>query len=196
MCINPTAELELKSPKLDLNLEVQNIDIQITRPQYLSVVQALESVDCSVRSAPYRRFRPEGPVHTNAKLWWDYGYKSVLQDHRRRVRTSSWSSIKKHRDNLKAYKLAYKNKILNQKLGAEAERTLQIWRRIWTSSHNADPRQQAHMELLPDSSLLLPDSSQLLPDSSQLLPDSSQLLPDSSLLLPDSSQLLPDSSQL
>ncbi|XP_034000770.1 vacuolar protein sorting-associated protein 13C-like, partial [Trematomus bernacchii] len=148
MCINPTAELELKSPKLDLNLEVQNIDIQITRPQYLSVVQTLESVDCSVRSAPYRRFRPKEPVHTNAKLWWEYGRDSVLQDYRRRVKTSSWSSIREHRDNLKAYKLAYKNKILNQKLGAEAERTLQDLEKVLDVFNITLTRQQAHMEVI------------------------------------------------
>lgn len=33
MCINPNAELELKSPKANLHLEVQNIAIEMTKPQ-------------------------------------------------------------------------------------------------------------------------------------------------------------------
>lgn len=33
MCINPNAELELKGPKADLHLEVQNIAIEMTKPQ-------------------------------------------------------------------------------------------------------------------------------------------------------------------
>lgn len=33
MIINPNAELELKSPKADLHLEVQNIAIEMTKPQ-------------------------------------------------------------------------------------------------------------------------------------------------------------------
>lgn len=33
MCINPNAEFELKSPKANLHLEVQNIAIEITKPQ-------------------------------------------------------------------------------------------------------------------------------------------------------------------
>lgn len=33
ICINPNAELELKSPKANLHLEVQNIAIEMTKPQ-------------------------------------------------------------------------------------------------------------------------------------------------------------------
>ncbi|XP_045898785.1 vacuolar protein sorting-associated protein 13C-like, partial [Micropterus dolomieu] len=38
-CINPNAELELKTPKANLHLEVQNIAIEMTKPQYLSMVE-------------------------------------------------------------------------------------------------------------------------------------------------------------
>lgn len=33
ICINPTAEVQLKSPKANLQLEVQNIAIEMTKPQ-------------------------------------------------------------------------------------------------------------------------------------------------------------------
>lgn len=33
MCINPNAEVELNSPKANLHLEVQNIAIEMTKPQ-------------------------------------------------------------------------------------------------------------------------------------------------------------------
>lgn len=33
MCINPNAELELKGPKANLHLEVQNIAIEMTKAQ-------------------------------------------------------------------------------------------------------------------------------------------------------------------
>lgn len=33
ICINPNAEVELKSPKAKLHLEVQNIAIEMTKPQ-------------------------------------------------------------------------------------------------------------------------------------------------------------------
>lgn len=35
MCINPNAELELKAPKANLHLEVQNIAIEMTKPQVM-----------------------------------------------------------------------------------------------------------------------------------------------------------------
>lgn len=33
------------------------------------MVELLESVDCMVKNAPYRKFRPDAPVHKNANLW-------------------------------------------------------------------------------------------------------------------------------
>lgn len=94
MCINPNAEVELKSPKLNLQLEVQNIGIEMTKPQvwpdtactrgsdddrwdniylcspqYLSMVEVLESIDLMAKNAPYRKFRPDVPVQNNTKLW-------------------------------------------------------------------------------------------------------------------------------
>ena len=36
MCINPNAELELKTPKANLYLEVQDIAIELTKPQVTS----------------------------------------------------------------------------------------------------------------------------------------------------------------
>lgn len=33
ICINPNAEVELNTPKVNLHLEVQNIAIEMTRPQ-------------------------------------------------------------------------------------------------------------------------------------------------------------------
>lgn len=33
ICINPSADIDLKSPKVNLHLEVQNIGIEMTKPQ-------------------------------------------------------------------------------------------------------------------------------------------------------------------
>lgn len=43
MCINPNAEQELKTPKAKLHLEVQNIAIEMTKPQVtrLAVCQVI-----------------------------------------------------------------------------------------------------------------------------------------------------------
>lgn len=37
--------------------------------QYLTMVELLESIDCMVKNAPYRKFRPGVPVKGNVKLW-------------------------------------------------------------------------------------------------------------------------------
>lgn len=37
--------------------------------QYTTMVEVLESIDYMVKNAPYRKFRPEVSVRSNAKLW-------------------------------------------------------------------------------------------------------------------------------
>ncbi|XP_041840973.1 LOW QUALITY PROTEIN: vacuolar protein sorting-associated protein 13C-like [Melanotaenia boesemani] len=150
MCINPSAELEMKSPKATLHLEVQNIGIEITKPQYLTMVELLESIDCMVKNAPYRKFRPDVPVHRNAKLWWRYGFNSIMEVHIRRFnRMWSWSNIRQHRENLKAYKTAYKTKLLIQsKPGLDNELHIQDLEKVLDVFNITLGRQQAQMEVI------------------------------------------------
>lgn len=37
--------------------------------QYMTMVELLESIDCMVKNAPYRKFRPEVSIHSSPKLW-------------------------------------------------------------------------------------------------------------------------------
>uniref|UniRef100_UPI003AAD81DF intermembrane lipid transfer protein VPS13C n=1 Tax=Centroberyx gerrardi TaxID=166262 RepID=UPI003AAD81DF len=150
MCINPNAEVELKSPKANLHLEVQNIAIEMTKPQYLTMVDLLESVDCMVKNGPYRKFRPDAPVHRNAKLWWRYGLSSILEVHIRRLnRMWSWSHIRQHRENLKAYKAVYKTKLLTQgKLSQDTDRQIQDLEKVLDVFNITLARQQAQMEVI------------------------------------------------
>uniref|UniRef100_A0A8C3ETW0 Vacuolar protein sorting 13 homolog C n=1 Tax=Corvus moneduloides TaxID=1196302 RepID=A0A8C3ETW0_CORMO len=125
--INPYAEVELKTPKIDCNVEVQRIIIEFTKPQYLSMIDLLESIDYMVRNAPYRRFRPNVSLHKNAREWWKYAGNSVLEVHiRRHTRMWSWSNIKQHRQLLKSYKNVYKNKLTQSKLSEETQRKIVI----------------------------------------------------------------------
>uniref|UniRef100_A0A8B9CAU3 Vacuolar protein sorting 13 homolog C n=1 Tax=Anser brachyrhynchus TaxID=132585 RepID=A0A8B9CAU3_9AVES len=125
--INPYAEVELKTPKLDCNVEVQRIAIELTKPQYLSMIDLLESIDYMVRNAPYRRFRPNVSLHKNARQWWKYAGDSVLEIHiRRHTRMWSWSNMKQHRQLLKSYKKMYKNKLTQSKLSEETQKQIQV----------------------------------------------------------------------
>ncbi|XP_065808670.1 intermembrane lipid transfer protein VPS13C isoform X5 [Labrus bergylta] len=151
MCINPNAELELKTPKANLHLEVQNIAIEMTKPQYLSMVEVLESVDCMFKNAPYRKFRPDVSVHNNTRLWWRYGFNSILEVHIRRFsRMWSWSNIMEHRKNLKTYKTAYKNKLLSQsnKPNPDIEQQIQDLENVLDVFNITLARQQAQMEVI------------------------------------------------
>ncbi|KAF7652728.1 hypothetical protein LDENG_00093380 [Lucifuga dentata] len=150
MCINPNAETELKSPKANLHLEVQDIAVEMTKPQYLTMVELLESIDCMVKNSPYRKFRPDVPVHKNAKIWWKYSFTSILEVHIRRFnRMWSWCNIRHHRDNLRAYKTAYKTKLLSpSKPSQDAERQIQDLEKVLDVFNITLARQQAQMEVI------------------------------------------------
>ncbi|KAI4872968.1 hypothetical protein NFI96_023652 [Prochilodus magdalenae] len=149
MCINPNAEVELKSPKAKLHLEVQNIAIEMTKPQYLSMIDLLESIDCMVKNGPYRKFRPDVPVHKHAKQWWIYGINSVLELHIRRFnRMWNWNKIRNHRQTLKAYKAVYKTKLTQGKIREDTEKQLLDLEKVLDVFNITLARQQAQMEVL------------------------------------------------
>ncbi|XP_067348723.1 intermembrane lipid transfer protein VPS13C isoform X2 [Channa argus] len=150
ICINPNAELELKSPKANLHLEVQNIAIEMTKPQYLTMVEQLESIDRMVKNTPYRKFRPNVPVHKNAKVWWRYSFKSILEVHIRHCsRMWSWSNIKQHRETQRAYKAAYKTKLVSHsKPSPDTEQHIQDLEKVLDVFSITLARQQAQMEVI------------------------------------------------
>ncbi|XP_061856365.1 intermembrane lipid transfer protein VPS13C isoform X2 [Colius striatus] len=154
--INPYAEVELKTPKLDCNVEVQRIVVELTKAQYLSMIDLLESIDYMVRNAPYRRFRPNVSLHKNARQWWKYAGNSVLEVHiRRHTRMWSWSNIKQHRQLLKSYKNMYKNKLTQSKLSEEAQRQIQDLERKLDVFNIILARQQAQVETIRSGQKLL-----------------------------------------
>lgn len=94
MVINPNADLELKTPKAELHLEVQNIAIELTRPQVSLRGRERSGPGQKVRSGPEgpvrsrrsgpvraRRSGPEGPVQ---RVWTGAGsmkLSSAVPDH-------------------------------------------------------------------------------------------------------------------
>ncbi|XP_051053816.1 intermembrane lipid transfer protein VPS13C isoform X2 [Phodopus roborovskii] len=147
--MNPCAESELKTPKLDGNIEVQNIAIELTKPQYLSMIDFLESLDYMFRNAPYRKYKPYLPLHTNCRQWWKYAIDSVLEVHiRRYTQMWSWSNIKKHRQLLKTYKIAYKNKLTQTKVSEEIQKQIQDLEKSLDVFNIVLVRQQAQVEVI------------------------------------------------
>jgi len=74
---------------------------------------------------------------------WRFSFNSVLQVQVRRAALMwSWSSIRQHRENLKAYKSAYKAKLLSpSRPGPDTERHIQV-------ALNAPPTQHQYTHIL------------------------------------------------
>uniref|UniRef100_A0A8C5P9K6 Vacuolar protein sorting 13 homolog C n=1 Tax=Leptobrachium leishanense TaxID=445787 RepID=A0A8C5P9K6_9ANUR len=125
--MNPSAELELSTPKLDWKMEIQHVAIELTKPQYLSMIDLLESIDYMVRNAPYRKYRPDVPIQEDLRKWWMYAINGILDVQvRRRTRMWCWNNIELHRKNLKSYKTAYKSKLTQSKPSEELLKEIQV----------------------------------------------------------------------
>ncbi|XP_006831641.1 PREDICTED: vacuolar protein sorting-associated protein 13C isoform X1 [Chrysochloris asiatica] len=147
--MNPYAETELKTPKLDWSIEVQNIALELTKVQYLSMIDLLESVDYMVRNAPYRKYKPCLPLHTNCRQWWKYAIDSVLEVHiRRYTQMWSWNNIRSHRQLLKSYKSVYKCKLTQTKVSEEIQKQIQDLEKTLDVFNIILARQQTQVEVI------------------------------------------------
>ncbi|XP_066448424.1 intermembrane lipid transfer protein VPS13C isoform X2 [Eleutherodactylus coqui] len=159
--INPDAELELRTPKLDWNMEVQHIAVELTKIQYLSMIDLLESVDYMVRNAPYRKFRPAVTVKEDPSEWWKYAITSILEIHvRRRTKMWSWSNILQHREKLKCYKNAYKTKLTQAKIPEESAKQLEELEKELDVFNIVLARQQAQAEVVRSGQKVLAKKTQ------------------------------------
>ncbi|XP_070809810.1 intermembrane lipid transfer protein VPS13C isoform X2 [Pituophis catenifer annectens] len=147
--LNPHAEEELETPKVDWAMEVQSIAVELTKPQYLSMIDLLESIDYMVRNVPYRKYRPEVPVHGNAQQWWTYAGNCILDLHiKQYTQMWSWNHIKSHRQLLKSYKNAYKVKLTQTKLSEENQKQIQDLEKALDVFNIVLARQQAQTEIV------------------------------------------------
>uniref|UniRef100_A0A670ZC06 Vacuolar protein sorting 13 homolog C n=1 Tax=Pseudonaja textilis TaxID=8673 RepID=A0A670ZC06_PSETE len=146
--LNPHAEEERETPKVDCAMEVQSIAVELTKPQYLSMIDLLESIDYMVRNAPYRKYRPGVSLHGNAQQWWKYAGNCILDLHiKRYAQMWSWNHIKSHRQLLKSYKNIYKLKLTQAKLSEETQKQIQDLERALDVFNIVLARQQAQTEV-------------------------------------------------
>uniref|UniRef100_A0A8C5SHG1 Vacuolar protein sorting 13 homolog C n=1 Tax=Laticauda laticaudata TaxID=8630 RepID=A0A8C5SHG1_LATLA len=147
--LNPHAEEERETPKVDCAMEVQSIAVELTKPQYLSMIDLLESIDYMVRNAPYRKYRPEVSLHGNAQQWWKYAGNCILDLHiKRYTQMWSWNHIKSHRQLLKSYKNIYKLKLTQTKLSEENQKQIQDLEKALDVFNIVLARQQAQTEVV------------------------------------------------
>ncbi|XP_063050952.1 vacuolar protein sorting-associated protein 13A [Engraulis encrasicolus] len=114
--MNPRSDIDLSAPKFDLMVDLPGVAVELSRPQYISILELLGSVDMMSRNLPYRKYRPDLPLHNNAFLWWRYVIVGILEVNvKPSLHMWSWSHIKRHRQEVKRYRELYKHKITNKK---------------------------------------------------------------------------------
>ncbi|XP_066500890.1 vacuolar protein sorting-associated protein 13A isoform X2 [Hoplias malabaricus] len=145
--MNPRSDVDFSSPKVDLVVNLPEVAVELSRPQYVSILELLGSVDMMSRNLPYRKYRPELPVHTNAYHWWRYVITSILEVNvKPRLHMWSWHHIRHHRQQVKQYKELYKTKITSKKPAEGVLKKLEDTEKILDIFNITLARQQAEME--------------------------------------------------
>ncbi|XP_067424979.1 intermembrane lipid transfer protein VPS13A isoform X2 [Emydura macquarii macquarii] len=145
--MNPRSDFDFSSPKMDLDVNLQDIAIEFNKPQYFSVMELLESIDMMTRNLPYRKYRPDVLLHNNAKKWWKYVINGILEVNvRPKLNMWSWEHIRHHRKQVKNYKDMYKMKITSKKPNEEIVKLLEEFEKTLDIFNITLARQQAEVE--------------------------------------------------
>ncbi|XP_019503831.1 PREDICTED: vacuolar protein sorting-associated protein 13A [Hipposideros armiger] len=146
--MNRRPDFDFSSPKINLDVELHDIIIEFNKPQYFSVMELLESVDMMTQNLPYRKYKPDAPVHQHAREWWAYAIHGILEvnvcPH---LRMWSWKHIKEHRKKMKQYKELYKKKLINKKPSDELLNSLEELEKTLDVFNITIVRQQAEVEV-------------------------------------------------
>ncbi|XP_032532834.1 vacuolar protein sorting-associated protein 13A isoform X4 [Chiroxiphia lanceolata] len=147
LLMNPRSDIDFSSPKMDLDVNLQNITVEFNKPQYFSVMELLESIDMMTRNLPYRKYRPDVPLHNNAKTWWQYVIYGILEVNvQPKLQMWSWEHIRHHRKQVKNYKEMYKTKITSRKPDEEILKLLEELEKALDIFNITLARQQAEVE--------------------------------------------------
>uniref|UniRef100_A0A8B9M2R6 Vacuolar protein sorting 13 homolog A n=1 Tax=Accipiter nisus TaxID=211598 RepID=A0A8B9M2R6_9AVES len=147
LLMNPRSDVDFSSPKMDLDVNLQDITVEFNKPQYFSVMELLESIDMMTRNLPYRKYRPDVPLHNNAKTWWKYVIYGILEVNvQPKLQMWSWEHIRHHRKQVKNYKDMYKTKITSKKPNEEILKLLEEFEKALDIFNITLARQQAEVE--------------------------------------------------
>ncbi|KAM6110029.1 LOW QUALITY PROTEIN: intermembrane lipid transfer protein VPS13A [Phoenicopterus ruber ruber] len=147
LLMNPRSDVDFSSPKMDLDVNLQDITVEFNKPQYFSIMELLESIDMMTRNLPYRKYRPDVPLHNNAKTWWKYVIYGILEVNvQPKLQMWSWEHIRHHRKQVKNYKEMYKTKITSKKPNEELLKLLEEFEKALDIFNITLARQQAEVE--------------------------------------------------
>uniref|UniRef100_A0A914YP04 Chorein N-terminal domain-containing protein n=1 Tax=Panagrolaimus superbus TaxID=310955 RepID=A0A914YP04_9BILA len=136
-------------PKIDLNIEVNELALAISTFQYQSIQLVLEAQERFNIAARYLKYRPNLIEYRgHYRKWWHFAYKCILEENiRRKRRNWSWKRMKDHRKLVKIYQDAWMKKLTEQNLGRD------VINIIKNAEHELDvfnlniARQQAEMKV-------------------------------------------------
>ncbi|CAH0394024.1 unnamed protein product [Bemisia tabaci] len=112
--ISPKPELDNFSlPKYLLELDLQRLQIRMSKEQYRDAIKFMASIELMVNAAPYRKYRPNLKEYIgHEKVWWHFAYKCILEETvRRKRRNWDWDHIKAHRNICREYAHLYTKKL-------------------------------------------------------------------------------------
>ncbi|XP_010951087.1 intermembrane lipid transfer protein VPS13A isoform X1 [Camelus bactrianus] len=145
--MNRRSDFDFSAPKINLDVELHDIAIEFNKPQYFSLMELLESVDMMTQNLPYRKFKPDVPLHYHAKEWWVYAIRGILEVNVwPRLRMWSWKHIREHRQKVKQYKELYKRKLTSKKPSGELLSSLEELEKTLDVFNITIARQQAEVE--------------------------------------------------
>uniref|UniRef100_A0A669Q6E9 Vacuolar protein sorting 13 homolog A n=1 Tax=Phasianus colchicus TaxID=9054 RepID=A0A669Q6E9_PHACC len=147
LLMNPRSDIDFSTPKMDLDIDIKDVAVEFNKPQYFSVMELLESIDMMTRNLPYRKYRPDVPLHNNAKIWWKYVIYGILEVNvQRKLQMWSWEHIRHHRNQVKNYKELYRTKIISKKPNEEILKSLEEFENVLDIFNITLARQQAEVE--------------------------------------------------
>ncbi|XP_075416632.1 intermembrane lipid transfer protein VPS13A isoform X1 [Tenrec ecaudatus] len=146
--MNRRSDFDFSDPKINLEVELHDIAIEFNKPQYFSLMELLESVDRMTQNLPYRKFKPDVPLHYHAREWWAYAINGVLEVNvRPHLRMWSWKHIRAHKQQVKQYKELYKKKLTTKKIPSDIALSLEELEKILDIFNITLTRQQAEVEV-------------------------------------------------
>eukprot|EP00795_Rhopilema_esculentum_P010935 gene10935-19770_t len=126
MKINTKPGVDMNIPRFFLNLVMEQLGLCLSKTQYYSMMEILESFEMMTRNEPFRKYRPHVSPKESRKEWWRYAITSILEeDVRRRFRMWSWKHIKEHRELCRAYQKKYRDKLKNKSQSKTSVRELE-----------------------------------------------------------------------
>ncbi|KAK3096835.1 hypothetical protein FSP39_003796 [Pinctada imbricata] len=96
---------DLQMPKLYIQFSLPEFESVFSRHQYMNLLKWIDSTTRMQVNQRYRKYQPNMPIRHNAKIWWQYAIKAVLEEY---IRPYSWQNIVEHSQKARRYKDLFK----------------------------------------------------------------------------------------